>query len=268
MEPRIRTILLLLLGAALALGAGCVYVAIQAYISFLEQPPEAEKPHLYATPQLLKLEPCELSPSTTVTLAGFAFDTPWTAIDETQPDDEDGIKVVKFTTEQAIVASDMNEVFQAVGNLRSENPQTRQMLESMMGPTALESNYGFISAVVATTPSDVAILRFPTKTLGARMLLGLKDSLASNAATGLFSFHTNHVRGFQLGDPSKTNAVDIIVFDERDAPLHLMIGVKEDSTVRVSQGELSCIIQSIRPADEAKEQIQQKGWKRARNRVK
>lgn len=250
LSPKARSRLLAGALLLLVLCSGGVYLIARAYNNYLKQPPRSERPHIYVMPQPLPLEPCTLDPLTNVTFAGYSFDVPWAVADSTELGAQRDVLRVDFASGQVMAVSDLDELLRALEGLRKEDAQTREYIETMWGPQALESHYGFIRVVMETTPSDVTIFVHPMRAFGTKKLLTLKDELASNAATGLYTFEAGNIRGFQFGDPSQATEVEVILFDPSDRALNLLVRPGRDPAGRISQLDMSCILQSVRPADE------------------
>ncbi len=251
MEPRTRTILLLLLGAALALGGGCLYLAIKAYNTFMEKPSQAEKPHLYLKPEPLELQPCEAEPATTLSYFGFSTGVPWSEVEDTS--ESDFFTHVYFTSGHTIGFSQLPEENQPASAWRQQDPQARKAMEEFFGPGALDSHYGFFKAIISTTPDELDSAGSFQKTIGVRMRLLMKEGFARGGETGIYSFETEDIRGFQLGDPTRSDSINLTVFDRSDRQLNLWLSSVDPSEVRLTQSEVSCIIQHTRPAEEPKE---------------
>ncbi len=251
MEPHTRTLLLVLLGAALALGVGCFVLVHKAYEFVVYKPPREEKPHLYATPQLLELEPCEPPAGTSLSFLGYAVDTPWTEVVDTR--EGDGFAGFYFRSGHYVSAHLTDDESTPLGLLRAQDEDSRRNLENMLGKEATQSNHGYYKAVFSATPDDYSISSPFQRLMGLRLLLTMKDALAETAASGLYSFETQHMRGFQLGHPAKDQAVTIFAFDSSDRYLTLYITAQEGTGGHVTQDQINCIIQSIRPAEEPRE---------------
>ena len=250
MEPRTRTILLILLGAALALGVGCYLLAVKAYDFVFYKPPREEKPHLYATPEPLELQDCNAAGGTALSFFGYLIRVPWTGV-KSETADEDSAGAF-FESRNYVYAHLPAEKDTPLGHFNRQTEEDRRNVEALLGPEALRSNYNFYRALFSVTPSDLSFNTPYQRLIGLRVLLTLKDMHGGDAATGLHSFETPHVKGFQLGDPGRKRTVKLLVFGTNDQFFSLSLGRREGRDAAITQDELNCIIQSIRPAEEPK----------------
>ncbi len=73
---------------------------------------------------------------------------------------------------------------------------------SIYGPTATRSDYDFEQAVATATPAQLTYLMPRVKEVRTCIfLLFFKQLEIVNAETGFYSFQSEHLRGFQNGDP-------------------------------------------------------------------
>jgi hypothetical protein len=116
------------------------------------------------------------------------------------------------------------------------------------GEDAIKSNYALYSKILTLTPGDVSPSLSHDRILAYSGLLESKKGEVQFFASGLYSFKTKWVRGYQEGDPLETDEIVIHAFDDRDRE----IGISVDAGPRLvswpTQADINCIIYSLRPA--------------------
>ncbi|MEN8149945.1 MAG: hypothetical protein ABFS86_08985 [Planctomycetota bacterium] len=121
---------------------------------------------------------------------------------------------------------------------QADDERAREELVRVLGEEALASNHAFMTAVLKATPEDGR--RFDDER--RIILVGLKAALAMNGETGIFSFEWPGLRGFQFGDPAKTNRVLVQAVDSKDRPLELFfVGETEGFT----QAEINRVLSTF-----------------------
>ena len=246
MEPRTRTILLILLGAALALGGGCVYLGIKAYNALYYVGSREEKPQLYAVPQPLALTPCSVER----TNSGLSVELPWMGVvDEKQ---YEKVSRFRFDSGLSVLLGQIDETQGPIAMFREQDAKTQRGLEAMLGREATASQYGFYEAMLNATPENITLGTHPGKVIGLRMILIMKEIMLPRGEAKLYSFHNGSVKGFQIGGGSR-RSVELLAFDSPHSGVAITVIPPKSPELRVSQDELNCIIQSIRPAEEPRE---------------
>lgn len=111
--------------------------------------------------------------------------------------------------------------------------------------------YEFLESVLMSTPDQYSILQSSKEMVRLFVLLSLKGSLLHGPAgsgMAVYSFSTEHIRGFQLGDPAKARLVRVIGFDRNDKEFEFVVEAEGDFPP-LSQAELNQILQTTRLAD-------------------
>lgn len=246
MRTRTRALLLLALGLGLALAAVCLYFAFKGYDTLYRVESKEEKPHLYVVPRPLSLTPCTIKRSTTLTYSRFSVDVPWSGKeDETQ---YEKFVQANFNSGIAVLLGEISAAEGPVATLRQQGDETRRGWEATLSPNALKSQYDFYETMLNTTPESISIRTNPRKLIGLQMILFLKD-LMLRGDIDVYSFGTETVKGFQINRGSY-DSIEILAFDSADTGLAITTVPPKHSNVRISQEEMDCVIQSIRPADE------------------
>ncbi|MGH9894093.1 MAG: hypothetical protein ACREA0_19360 [bacterium] len=199
-----------MLGAALALGAACVFIGIKAYKTFYYAGSKEEKPQLYAVPRPLALTPCTVERTTTLSYSGLSVDLPWTGIvDEKQ---YDKFNRFRFDSGLAVLFGKIDETHGPIAMFREQDAETQRGLEAMLGREATGSQYGFYEAMLNTTPENITLDTHPSRVIGLRMILLMKEIMLPTGNAELYSFHTESVKGFQIGGGYR-RSVELLAFD-------------------------------------------------------
>jgi len=134
-----------------------------------------------------------------------------------------------------------------VGLLGTLGPtaEAKQYLQNLLGQDAA-SNYAFRSAVLNQTPGDLRLWSSPRRMARNSMLLRLKTIDSALFKSGLYSFHTPWMRGFQEGSLVAGQRAQIEAFDNQDRILTLIVALKPGKSC-FGQTQLNQIIFSLRP---------------------
>jgi hypothetical protein len=169
----------------------------------------------------------------------FSFQTPWEKVGIRE--DLKSATWIRFTNGPAILAFDpawMPSVQKAV---RTD----AKKLENVFGQRAMSSGYDWMSAELATTPSQI---HWWDRTGNARtaVLLGLKESEVLRSPV-IYKVENDEVRGFQIGQPGPAPVrVTLELFDVNNRRYEIIIGTRYGEQV-VTQADINSIIASFRP---------------------
>lgn len=67
----------------------------------------------------------------------------------------------------------------------------------------------------------------------------------SSKRSGIHEFRTDKVRGFRLGDPDKSDAILLLVFDRYDRESTIIVATVKNAPTRLTQAEVNTIILSL-----------------------
>jgi len=118
----------------------------------------------------------------------------------------------------------------------------------LYGAQTIQSSYDFDRALLNTTPSQLTYILPGKKVVRTAVLLMLKPLGTLDAQTGLYSFETDHLRGFQNGDPKKTKTVMVEVFDAQDHEFQFAFGNRSYPKGDLTQADINRFLQTLRPA--------------------
>jgi len=185
------------------------------------------------------------APGAVVSYFGYEFEVPWK-----KDFKEKGI--VRSGLVQLESRSGQNLTFIAPENqngLLTEMVQDESMhmknLQVVFGDLVNHSAFDQYAALLNTTPSTIRAFGPRAEATRGMTLLTMKAlAFGPGMETGVFSFELPDKRGFQIGDPSKSNRVDFEVFDMEGHHLEIICIALKDSA-RFSQPELNQVLTSL-----------------------
>lgn len=244
-----------------AFGRVAALIALLAVLLDLLGPPigiffmarwEAHKiPALNVTPQPLKDYSVSDAPGTALSYFGYRFEVPWNATFKIRGlpknTDKSGMIELKFESGQNvlfIVPTDQSGLLREVAHdqsLHMENSRTAP------GDLTNRSAYDQYSALLNVTPSSIRAFG-PRQDAARGMVLLTIKAIAppGSLATGAFSFQLPGKRGFQIGDPRKSNRVNLEVLDMDGHYVEILCSAARDA--RLTQPELNRILTTLQTA--------------------
>jgi hypothetical protein len=129
--------------------------------------------------------------------------------------------------------------------MRGTTTRQLQLMTSVFGSQALQSNYELMAAEVQALP---AVKWWAGRSKNVRSLILLTDkSLDLHDATAIHEIHSSVVRGFQFGDPNVLpSRVKLELFDEADRHYRIWITGKDKSTPCIAQAQINGLVASFR----------------------
>lgn len=199
-------------------------------------------PELWVVPTPLADLSIDHSPGKKFSYLGYEFESPWTHVTKERKDQS--VAIVGFAEGRVISIAKGAELFPA---MQEEAAKRGADVRYIFGGKPIDSDYALTSRTLYLTPRDLRLSWSPREMSGNSALLLMKGVGAALMRSGLYSFQTESVRGFQYGDPISDNVVNIDAFDETGRRISLMIGAaaKPDSR-RTSQAEINRILYSLR----------------------
>ncbi|MFQ5897694.1 MAG: hypothetical protein ACE5JN_05540 [Candidatus Methylomirabilia bacterium] len=206
--------------------------------------PQGEYPELYVLPERLQLPPDRQFVGTRVSYFGYDLEAPWTEIEG--EDARTSVARIAFKSGHGIIVFNPEESVDLIAEFMNRNPDYAEQILSVFGHDATKSNYSLYRSILNATPHQLSIFMSKRDAARLSLLLILKRLLVVNAESGIYSFEYRDLRGFQFGNPARTNRVIVHVFDD-DKRLELVLFVTEDSGATLSQDEITHVIQTLRP---------------------
>ncbi len=172
---------------------------------------------------------------------GVGFQVPWNG----EPEVKQWQKVarIQFPEGQFVMLFDPSSRADRIRVL-GENGRGLQV-ERVFGRDAMRSNYALVEAVLKVSPKDISLWMPRVQLVRNCVFLMLKKAELANTETGLFRFQNQTTRGFQKGDPAKSDAVAVDVFDNDDLEYSIIVGRVKDTKGIVSQEDINLILATI-----------------------
>jgi hypothetical protein len=215
------------------------------YLVWLVKNEAAHNPSLAVVPVPLSDTSISAVQGTTLTAFGYQFDVPWK------------MKELKHAGAIAIFASEPEQeaiMFwdpaktAGLVKIMKDSPGTPvKEMAVVYGENTIRSNYDFHHALVNSTPSELSYFLPGRTVVRAAVLLMLKPMEMIDAETGIYSFNTEHLRGFQNGDPAKAKNVMIKAYDSEDREFQFVFGSKVYPSTGLTQADINLALQSLRP---------------------
>jgi hypothetical protein len=243
-----------LLRAFLRVGIG---IAILYLLFYLFGPPlfifymtrrEAKKnPAMNVVPKLLTDYSISGGPGSEVSFFGYEFTAPWNSKFKEAAPVGNGFVALKFDAGAGLVF----KVFPDRGGLITEaanNPCAHmESLKDIFPDLMKRSEYDQYMAVYSATPASIHAFGSRVETNRGMLLLTLKAiAVPTDYVTGAYTFELNGKRGFEIGDPQKTNHIILDIFDVNGQDIEIILATKV--TDRLTQPEVNRILSSLHAA--------------------
>jgi len=201
------------------------------------------EPELWIVPTPLPTGVSEPSAGRTFSYLGYDFESPWAEVKLEKK--YQSIATVYFSDGEFISISTGPDL---TGAMQERSTKRRAALQDAFGPGVMESNYRLRSSILYSTPSDLRLFSSPREMVAKSVFLVLKPISVLNAKTGLYSFQSKWLRGFEKGAPGQANPVAIDAFDEKDREIDILIGTQLRTNGTVSQADINRVLFSLHPA--------------------
>jgi hypothetical protein len=206
----------------------------------------AENPMLAMVPVPLSDHSISTAPGTTVAEFGYQFEVPWKM---NEPKRENSLAIFESQSgEEIVIFWDPAKKQGFVRTMKDSLGIPIKDMAQLYGAQTIQSSYDFDRALLNTTPSQLTYILPGKKVVRTAVLLMLKPLGTLDAQTGLYSFETDHLRGFQNGDPKKTKTVMVEVFDAQDHEFQFAFGNRSYPKGDLTQADINRFLQTLRPA--------------------
>ena len=118
--------------------------------------------------------------------------------------------------------------------------------ERVFGSDAMRSNYAMVNSLLNVTPKDISLWMPRVQLVRNCIFLMLKPTELVNTETGLFQFQNQRMRGFQKGDPAKSEAVDLDAFDADDREYKIFVGRTKGTHGSLRQEDINLILSTLK----------------------
>jgi len=207
----------------------------------------AKNPKLVLVPVPLSDTSLPPDQGTTLTAFGYQFEVPW-KMNEVK---RKATIIESFQSESGQEILSLWDPFSKKGGakiMRETPGGTSPAMAMVYGPTAIQSDYDFEQAIAFATPAQLSFFMPRVKEVRAGVFLLLKPLVTTDAETGFYSFQTEHLRGFQNGDPAKAKNVIVKAFDVEDRIFEFIFSNKSAGTGSITQADINMVMQTLRPA--------------------
>lgn len=239
-----------------AVGRVALLICVLNVLSDLFGPPvvayvmlrKVEQIHgVYVTPEPLKDYSVSSARGARLSYFGYSFEVPWTGVSIKQESPHSsrpgGIVVFSFSSGQSLV-------FIVPGDqsgLLAEIAHDKDMggLGPLFGDLVKRSPYDQYSALLNMSPSQIRLFG-PSgeRARGVAMLTVKALALPGAMETGAYSFELQGKRGFQLGEPSKSERVQLEVLDLNGHYVEICMATKKN--IHFTQPEINRILATLR----------------------
>jgi hypothetical protein len=207
-------------------------------------------PQVWLVPAPLAFVPPHRPAGRKFSYFGYDFETPWTELisgrryDTNDP--SDSVVNLTFSTGNVVVIFDPAKR-DSLQILKQEASKRGEQLTKYFDEQSLRTNYSMRSKQLYLTPHDMGVFSSRLEGEGNFALIAMKSIELQRVKGGLYTFHTERLRGFQLGDPAQDEVVIAEAYDSQDHLIKLFISSDPAGQHKVSQADIDQIICSLRP---------------------
>jgi hypothetical protein len=241
----IPLLLPLVIAAALALTYAHFFATRTEFIWRMKQ--EAARDHYLArVPIPIQDTTISGAPGTTVTSFGYEFELPWPA--EVNVSEDIRAVALSQSEEKAVAFMNPTKFRGPLNDLRQrakEGGEDLRILEYLFGA---QSDYYLERSTLYATPDQLSFIFPGRKKALAALWLSFKQIREKEAETGLYSFKTGQLRGFQFGDPRRAKSIVVEAFDDQDRKLEFVFSNKFPTNLTITQAEINRVLQTFHPA--------------------
>jgi len=130
-------------------------------------------------------------------------------------------------------------------------------ITEVYGRDVMKSNYAFLHAILYLTPDQISLFSGWKRLVRDGIFLQLKHMELAGAQTGLYCFQLGRFRGFQKGDPHKSDIVIIDAFDDSDREYEVWVGRTRGTQAVVTQEDVNAILSTLEALPRAQPERQE-----------
>lgn len=204
-------------------------------------------PILSLTPRNLPSAQVSAAKGMKVSHAGFAFEVPWTDLDDQKS------KVVKNIAKFSFKSGRAIEFFGPSANQEDLLSTAEKSLGDkqgglgrLFGEQATKSRYNFQKTVLEQTPGELKPWMNEGDAFRLSMLLMLKGSSSAGGGTGLFRAEKPGWKGFQFDDPRKQpNRVTLELYNSNDQHVEIIFLPGKGEDAGITQADVNRVLQTL-----------------------
>jgi hypothetical protein len=177
----------------------------------------------------------------TLTAFGYQFEVPWPVLE--RHEETAGLAIYRFSGGIAVRLLNPDQPHGILDLMKRAAARSNSAATNFLGAT---SSFELIDAELQATPEQIRPFMKKSDSARESLLLNMKWLDMESIPTAIYSFSMKNVRGFQLGDPAGNRFVEVKSFDSSDRELNFFFTVDRRSNVRLQQGEINRVLQTLR----------------------
>jgi len=204
------------------------------------------------------------APGIKLSYLGYAFDAPWTDLDESQTKLYPTDKTAKFRVDlhfksglRLLVTSVPARAL--VDDLPKELQTSPKILQAAFGIDTMKSDYSFNKMVYEFTPDNMNHWDFRRAPVNRdEYLLIIKSIILSpSASSGIFNIQNEGYMGFQQGNPqAQPHGIIVSLYSDHGAVEMIFTQKDYRKSVGITQPEINRVIHSLRDVPTQNPQVQ------------
>ena len=244
--PRWKRILIVLV-AFFAIGGVYAWLfGVQTACAVIARYKFRSIPEVKMTPAPLQDQSISNQPHVKASYFGYQFELPWDDIDEEKSKTVGKIRVTAFRSGNAFWFS-VSPPREFVDVVMKGTKLDSGSFQKFFGIEASQSDYGFMRAMLGTTPEAISPFVSRQEAAARMELLLLKAITTPKAESGIFSIQTPSFRGSQFESPQNRPFKIVDDLFAEDGKLEIMFLQKVDgSASSITQPEINRVLQSVR----------------------
>lgn len=199
-------------------------------------------PAINVTPHPLTDYSVSDAPGKTISYFGYEFTVPWNT--NFTEKGGNGIAGLKFESGQNLILFVSPNTDGLLSECAKDPSMHMKALRDIFPELIKRSAYDQFAALYSTTPSNIHAFGSRADSYRGMTLLTMKTIAAPAALqTGMFSFDFSGKRGFQIGDPQKSNRMLLDIFEVDGHNIEIILATKD--TNQLTQPEVNRIVASL-----------------------
>ncbi len=243
MAMGIRRILNPAVVACLAISVFIFIYARQITVLYFVKSQVRSAPEMWIVPKRLLDTEINHAIGQKVSWFGYEFEVPWLQMKLQRK--TESMAVLTTQDGYGVLMFDPSQGSSTLQIMKQESVKQGIDVEAVFGAEATRSNYALRSKMLNLTPRDLHLFSLPREMVGDSVLLMLKTMSMGGVQSSMYSFHTEWLQGFQVGDPAHEKRVAIEAFDTNDREVQLWISVDKTSNHGLLQADINRIVYSL-----------------------
>ncbi len=118
----------------------------------------------------------------------------------------------------------------------------------VLGQQSTASEFALEEAVLNATPMQLSVLSPTRDTVRIAILLTMKKGLVSSHTMAIYSFEMNDWRGFQIGEPSSEETVQVEIFDAQTNSIQITF-TRRPGSEPILQSHIDKVLSTLHAAE-------------------